>query len=220
MLRLQPTTLSLTMTEVKDFERHLRFKKYLAKDNTFGHLPIRTKKTTPTAQVSKESMHSSTSQPNSESIQKGSQAADNKDSPRLLKCPPRRMPKSGGDSAESSSQGIPSSSQSRTSGSANTTDPTGWGNLPMTLPPPFSRDKRTVSDAQSLPSVRHCHSLRDSTELTIQIDSIWYSDASSPWRCRSRASCNPPRRSSLRATQDEASSSSLVSWTVSRRYSP
>lgn len=192
MLRLQPTTLSLTMTEVKDFERHLRFKKYLAKDNTFGHLPIRTKKTTPTAQVSKESMHSSTSQPNSESIQKGSQAADNKDSPRLLKCPPRRMPKSGGDSAESSSQGIPSSSQSRTSGSANTTDPTGWGNLPMTLPPPFSRDKRTVSDAQSLPSVRHCHSLRDSTELTIQIDSIWYSDASSPWRCRSRASCNPP----------------------------
>ena len=163
MLRLPPTTLSLTMTEVKDFERHLRFKKYLAKaakdsDNDFGNLPIRTKKA-PTAQKSIESIQSGTSQPASEAPHKGSPAAEVKDSPRLLEYPPRRLPKSGGNSAESSSQDNPSSSQSGTSGSANTGDPTGWGNLPMTLPPPFSRDTRNVSDAQSLPSVCPCHLL-------------------------------------------------------------
>ncbi|KAI0376600.1 hypothetical protein F5Y04DRAFT_285795 [Hypomontagnella monticulosa] len=184
------------MTEVKDFERHLRFKKYLAKaakdsDNDFGNLPIRTKKA-PTAQKSIESIQSGTSQPASEAPHKGSPAAEVKDSPRLLEYPPRRLPKSGGNSAESSSQDNPSSSQSGTSGSANTADPTGWGNLPMTLPPPFSRDTRNVSDAQSLPSTGN--SIRTQPRL---------GDTSQ------EPPMTPPRRSSLRAVQDETLSSSL-----------
>ncbi|KAI1382773.1 uncharacterized protein F4822DRAFT_435150 [Hypoxylon trugodes] len=192
MLRLSSTTLSLTITEVKEFDRRLRFKKYLAREDSLGKLPIRTKKV-PVVQRSIESEHEQ------DDISQSTQGTISKDypipgietSPRRLAYRPRRPRRSGGDSAESSSQGIPGSSQSGNPTLLNTPRPTGWGNLPMTLPPPFSREMRSVSDAQSLPSTRH-----DGQTQAVRTDA-----AQEPPE-------TPPRRSSLRATQTDIRSNS------------
>ncbi|KAI2468428.1 hypothetical protein F4781DRAFT_432403 [Annulohypoxylon bovei var. microspora] len=192
MLRLSPTTLSLTITEVKDFERHLRFKKYLAKEDTFGQLPIRTKKDSNAAQKSIESERGDVDQPSSEVVSKDSSTTEVKESPRLLSCPPRRPPKSGGTSAKSGSLSLAQSSPSGTPSSLNTpSHPPSWGNLPMTLPPPFSSEKRTVSDAQSLPS----------THQSIQAQHRRGDVGQEP-------PATPPRRSSLRVARTEIHSSS------------
>ncbi|KAI1095229.1 hypothetical protein F5B19DRAFT_504674 [Rostrohypoxylon terebratum] len=191
MLRLSPTTLSLTMTEVKDFERHLRFKKYLAKEDTFGQLPIRTKQDGTTVQKSTESGRGDVDRTSSETVPKDTSIAEVKESPRLLSCPPRRPPKSGSVSAKSGSFNILNSSPSRTPSSLSTPQPTGWGNLPMTLPPPFSSEKRTVSDAQSLPSAHQ-------------------NNQGQPHHGDSNQEppATPPRRSSLRVAHAEIHSSS------------
>ncbi|KAI1411655.1 hypothetical protein F5Y13DRAFT_200632 [Hypoxylon sp. FL1857] len=195
MLRLSPTTLSLTMTEVKEFERHLRFKKYLAKDDAFGKLPIRTKKNDTTAQKSTGSEYDGTNQPSSKVIPKDSSCTDIKESPGLLSCPPRRPPKPAGDSAGSGSQSVPFSSPSGTPSSVGTSQPTGWGNLPMTLPPPFSREKRSISDAQTVPSSQH----------SIQAQPRRSDTGQGPPQ-------TPPRRSSLQMahTDTRSSPSSIV----------
>ncbi|KAI1135309.1 hypothetical protein F5Y05DRAFT_395210 [Hypoxylon sp. FL0543] len=151
MLRLPPTTLSLTVTEVKEFERHLRFKKYLAKEDAFGKLPVRTKKNDPAAQKSTGLEYAHVNQSSSKGISEEPSLPDVKGSPRPLSFPPRRPSKHGGDSAESA----PFSSPSETPSSLGTSQPPGWGNLPMTLPPPFSQEKRSVSDVQTLPSTQH-----------------------------------------------------------------
>ncbi|KAI1451488.1 hypothetical protein F4805DRAFT_95389 [Annulohypoxylon moriforme] len=194
MLRLPPTTLSLTITEVKDFERHLRFKKYLAKDDTFGQLAIRTKKDSTATQKSTESERDDADQANSETTPKDPKdysINEVEESPRLLSYPPRRPPKSGGGSAESGSLNLAHTSPSGTPSSLNTPQPTGWGNLPMTLPPPFSREKRNVSDAQSLPS----------THQSIQGQANRGDAGQEP-------PVTPPRRSSLRVAHTEIHSSS------------
>ncbi|KAI1213693.1 uncharacterized protein F4807DRAFT_196512 [Annulohypoxylon truncatum] len=191
MLRLSPTTLSLTITEVKDFERHLRFKKYLAKEDTFGKLPIRTKKDDTAAQKSTGSEGGDVGRPSSEVLPQDSSITEVKDSPKLLSCPPRRPPKSGGDSTKSGSLGLAHSSPSGTPSSLNTPQPTGWGNLPMTLPPPFSTEKRTVSDAQSLPSTHQSTQGHPRHGDVSQAPPV-----------------TPPRRSSLRVAHTEIHSSS------------
>ncbi|KAI2615152.1 hypothetical protein GGR54DRAFT_642650 [Hypoxylon sp. NC1633] len=145
------------MAEVKEFERHLRFKKYLAKEDALSQLPIRTKKDVLAAEKSRESERSNANESTSGiNVVKESPITGGKDipSPRHLAYLLQRSQTSRGDSAGSSSQGVPNSSQSGTSGSPR---PTGWGNLPMTLPPPFSSEKRSVSDAQSLPSTHGVH---------------------------------------------------------------
>ncbi|KAI1780241.1 hypothetical protein F4818DRAFT_395064 [Hypoxylon cercidicola] len=183
MIRLPPTTLSLTMTEVKEFERHFRFKKYLAKEDALGRLPFRPKSRVAAVRKSYESALGDANQPTSEAVSKESSPAYIQESPRLLACPPRRLPKSGADSVGSNSQGMPSSSRSGTSSSSNV-HPPGWGNLPIPLPPPFSKDKRSVSDAQSLPSSQH---------------GIQARPGDSP--------ATPPRRSSLRGVHVDIRSS-------------
>lgn len=156
MLRLPSTTLSLTMTEVKEFERHSRFKKYLAKEGPSTQLPIRTKNKAVATQNSRDSEHSDANHlaSSSEATSTNLLATDVEETPGLLVRPPRCLPKPDDDSAESSSQGITSSLQRGASSSLDMPPPTGWGNLPTPLPPPFSREKRSISDAQSLPSVR------------------------------------------------------------------
>ncbi|KAI1654200.1 hypothetical protein F4813DRAFT_392945 [Daldinia decipiens] len=197
MLRLPPTTLSLTIAEVKEFERHLRFKKYLVKEDTLGKLPIRTKTTIPVAKSS-ETEYNVLNQSTPELISKRSSTTSVKESSKLLACP-SRPPKPGGDSVESNSQGIPSSSQSGTPSSSNLSHPITWGNLPTTLPPPFSKEKRAVSDAQSLPSnssSMHVKPRRDSSSQ--------------------EPPETPPRRSSLRMAHTDVRTGSL-SLTSRRR---
>ncbi|OTB04584.1 hypothetical protein M426DRAFT_11473 [Hypoxylon sp. CI-4A] len=162
------------MTEVKDVERHLRFKKYLAKDDVFSPLPIRTKKT-PSKQQSIESGCGDVTQPTPEIISKHPSNINIVESPK----PSVRPSKPGGNSTESTPRDVACSSQSATPSSLNGTHPIGWGNLPMTLPPPFSREKRTVSDALSLPS-------RGSHRLPLRNDMYH------------EPPITPPRRSSLR----------------------
>lgn len=152
MIRLPPTTLSLTMTEVKEFERHFRFKKYLAKEDALGQLGHRPRSNVATVRTDFERAHSDTNQPISEINSQDPSPTNIQESPRLLACLPLRQSKTAAGSARSSSHGMQSSSQSGTSSSSNRPHPPGWGNLPIPLPPPFSREKRTVSDAQSLPS--------------------------------------------------------------------
>ncbi|KAI1474136.1 hypothetical protein F4774DRAFT_401673 [Daldinia eschscholtzii] len=192
MLRLPPTTLSLTMSEVKEFERHLRFKKYLAKDS-LGKLPIRTKRAVLVAE-SFESEYDDVNQSTPEPAPKGSSDTPVKEKSKLPACPPQRPLKLSGDSIESSSQGIPSSSQSGTPSSSTLSHPMGWGNLPATLPPPFSKEKRSMSDAQSLPSAYG----------SMQVQ---------PRRDSSSPSQEPPetplRRSSLRMARTDIRSGSL-----------
>ncbi|KAI0182168.1 hypothetical protein GGR52DRAFT_527694 [Hypoxylon sp. FL1284] len=147
MIRLPPTTLSLTMTEVKEFERHSRFKRHLAKEDSLSQSLPGLESKTAAVRKSYDSAHSHTNQPGSEILE----------SPRLLACPPRRLLKSstGTGSVRSSSRDMPSSSRSGTSSSSAVSRPSGWGNLPMPLPPPFSRDKRSTSGTQYLlPSQR------------------------------------------------------------------
>lgn len=198
-MRLPPTTLSLTMTEVKEFEHHFRFRKYLAKEEALGQLPLRPKSKAGAVRKSyeSESVHSNANQSALEIVSKDLSPASIQESPRLLACPPRRLHKSGADSARSSSQGMPGSSQSGTSSSSNVPHPPGWGNLPIPLPPPFSKDKRSVSDAQSLPSVRGIRTRPGRGGA----------DQDSP--------ATPPRRSSLRGVHVDIRSSPPVSWSES-----
>ncbi|XXG97929.1 hypothetical protein Hte_004245 [Hypoxylon texense] len=158
------------MSEVKEFEHHFRFKKYLAKEDALGQLPFRPKSKTSADQQGYKSTQNDANPSTLEMVSKDLSP------PSLLAGPPRRPPKSGADSARSSSQGMPNSSQSGTSSSSNVPRRPGWGNLPIPLPPPFSKDKsrgmpssspppRVVSSGYAAPTPTHDHEL-GSTNMT------------------------------------------------------
>ncbi|KAK5635259.1 hypothetical protein RRF57_010971 [Xylaria bambusicola] len=154
MLRLPPTTLSLTITEVKEFERRRRFKKYLAKDDAFGQLPHRLRSEAP-VQDGFESEKSAPEQRRQAMIPKPSKTmlTEHSEDRKLLSCSPRRPPKNG-DSIGSVNPTESSSSQSQASHYSVGPHLTEDVFLPISLPPPFSLERRVVSDVQSLPSVR------------------------------------------------------------------
>ncbi|KAH9893741.1 hypothetical protein F4778DRAFT_293983 [Xylariomycetidae sp. FL2044] len=152
MMRLPATTISLTIAEVNEFERHSRFKKYLARDFQ-AQLPFRPRAQDPSTSRSKDHQHIEKQTPES-----GSEAetkTERKESPKPSEGS-AQQPQNSNDSGGSSSQTLSTYTESSPSSSSMIPqmilqriheNPS-----PIALPPPFSTEGRVVSDTHSLPS--------------------------------------------------------------------
>ncbi|KAI1341656.1 hypothetical protein F5Y15DRAFT_413586 [Xylariaceae sp. FL0016] len=184
MLRLAPTTLSLSITEVKEFEHRRRFRKYLDKDDDrFRHFALRPKNQS----LSQEEGHQPDEQRRRKSHKETTHGTPRMTattkSPKLLSVPPRRPPKPEDFNHDTS----PYESSSSRSGSPTSSVSSGQPApvaLPPPLPPPFSSETRLVSNTSTLPSVS------GTVHNGLAREGI-----------RQEAPATPPRRSSLRDNQ-------------------
>jgi hypothetical protein len=151
MMRLPTTTICLTMGEIKEFERHRRFRNYLAKEGaksrSSSQVPLATS-------IGGWSMEDASLEPllADEVIKDQDKTVAEEETILGLSCLRPRLSSKDVRPEDISSHGSSSPTQSLKSSSGSYT-PAAWAPHQTPLPPPFSQGVRIVSDRHSLPSV-------------------------------------------------------------------